>query len=210
MRAAPHEHDIDLPPSRRLQQSLACLPFAAPEPTSRTCRAIIQPRRPAYSRMARFCIAKSLLIIRRNAQIESCAKHFQPFSWVTKKRGRICCLRGPFLSAFHEARSISPHSSARQQCARHGSFPPRRVSAQYARAYVMVHLTKGEQAVHALSEPRRMLHRAAYTGTVRALPAGELEARQVRAFRMIDRSTVLGTTRGRSIPSKGTDPAPVA
>src|SRR5215831_1017538 len=30
---------------------------AAPELTSRTCKAIVQPRRAAYSRMARFCIA---------------------------------------------------------------------------------------------------------------------------------------------------------
>jgi hypothetical protein len=30
---------------------------ATPEFTSRTCNAIVQPRRAAYSRIARFCIA---------------------------------------------------------------------------------------------------------------------------------------------------------
>ena len=49
---------IDLPTAGGLEQFLAACRFAAPEFTSRTCMAIVQPRRAAYSRMARFCIAK--------------------------------------------------------------------------------------------------------------------------------------------------------
>ncbi len=50
----PDQHDIDLPSPSGLQQFLA---GAAPEVNSRACKAIVQPRRIAYSRMARFCIA---------------------------------------------------------------------------------------------------------------------------------------------------------
>ena len=53
----PHQHQIDLSAARSFQQFLARLPLAAPEPTSRTCIAIVHPRRSAYSRIARFCIA---------------------------------------------------------------------------------------------------------------------------------------------------------
>lgn len=40
-------------------------------------------------------------------------------------------------------------------------------------------LERKEQAIHPLPESRRLLHRAAHTGRLGALPARELEARQV-------------------------------
>src|SRR5262249_46704167 len=53
----PHQNQINLPPAGGLQQFLAASRFAAPEWTSRTCRATVPPRRAAYSRNARFRIA---------------------------------------------------------------------------------------------------------------------------------------------------------
>jgi hypothetical protein len=49
------------------------------------------------------------------------------------------------------------------------------------------HLGRKEQAVYPLLEPRRMLHWTSDTGGPGTLPTGELEAREIRTFRMIDR-----------------------
>ena len=66
--------------SRRRAASISCsraCRCAASEPTSRTCSAIVQPRRAAYSRRARVCIAQSLLIVSGNAGIQPGTKHFR-------------------------------------------------------------------------------------------------------------------------------------
>jgi len=52
----PHQHDIDLPTSRSFQKLLRDWRWVAPDPTSFTCMAMIQPRQSAYSRMARLCM----------------------------------------------------------------------------------------------------------------------------------------------------------
>jgi hypothetical protein len=52
----PHQHHIDLPAPRSFQQFSRNCRWVAPEPTSFTCMAMVQPRRTAYSRMARFCM----------------------------------------------------------------------------------------------------------------------------------------------------------
>jgi len=49
--------------------------LASPEFTLRTCEAMVQARRAAYSRMARLCIASVLMIIRRDTHIQPGTKH---------------------------------------------------------------------------------------------------------------------------------------
>lgn len=52
-------HQVDLPAVGGFHDVLTgLLAESLPEFTSRACKAIIQPRRAAYSRIARFCIAK--------------------------------------------------------------------------------------------------------------------------------------------------------
>jgi hypothetical protein len=54
---APDKHHIDFPPTGCFEQFLAGLSPHRPGVHLADCKAIVQPRRAAYSRMARFCIA---------------------------------------------------------------------------------------------------------------------------------------------------------
>jgi len=53
---SPNEHHIDLTATGSRQQFLTVFSLSNTGTTSRTCSAILQPRRAAYSRTARFCI----------------------------------------------------------------------------------------------------------------------------------------------------------
>jgi hypothetical protein len=50
---------------------------------------IVQPRRAAYSRIARFLHRQRLLVIRRNPGIEARPEHFRRCSCLAKKRYRV-------------------------------------------------------------------------------------------------------------------------
>jgi hypothetical protein len=84
--------------------------FAAPEFTSRTCTAILQPRRVAYSRIARLCIASVCWSFVENAGVQARPEHFRRFPYLTKKRVRISLSEKPVLWAFRNVTQPWPQS----------------------------------------------------------------------------------------------------
>jgi hypothetical protein len=72
--------------------------------------AIVQPRRAAYSRIARFLHRQRLLVIRRNPGIEARPEHFRRCSCLAKKRYPVSPLENAVFWAFQDVTQPWPES----------------------------------------------------------------------------------------------------
>ena len=120
---APHRS----PGGARLPAVSRGLPAAlAPEPTSRTCMAMVQPRRAAYSRMARFCIGRVCWSFVETRAYRPARNIFAGFRRLAKNVLGFCVCGGPFGGHFER----SPRHGRRR------SFSARKELSYYAAAGV--------------------------------------------------------------------------
>ena len=121
----PHQHHIDLAAAAASSSFSRASRLAAPEPTSRTCTAIVQPRRAAYSRMAR--------TLHRAASAGRWWKRgrtgrrgtFSPVSVPGQKRYRILPLERPVWRPFRSVTQPWPQTILFGQAGIHHTSAPR-------------------------------------------------------------------------------------